>query len=58
MLKIRRLICTSTVITSLLATNIFAAEINSTDKATVKDEHGDIGLGKETASSHTQHPDA
>ena len=58
MLKIRRLICTSTVITSLLATNIFAAETNSTDKATVKDEHGDIGLGKETASSHTQHPDA
>lgn len=57
-MKIHHWICTSVIFASLLAPNIFAAETNSTDKAIVKDEHGDIGLGKETASSHTQHPDA
>jgi len=40
---------------TLLTSNLIAAE---SDKATVKDEHGDIGLGKETAGSHTQNPDA
>src|SRR4029077_13579369 len=43
---------------SLLGNHIFAAATNSADTATVKAEHGDIGLGKETTSTHTQHPDA
>jgi alpha-L-fucosidase len=58
MIRIHRWFYTGTLITSLFGCTLFAAETNSTDKATVKDEHGDIGLGKETASTHTQHPDA
>lgn len=47
---------TSTLLTTLITGNALAAD--TADKATVKDEHSDIGLGKETASSHTQNPDA
>lgn len=46
------------VITTLSAAAVLSAEINSPDRGTVQAEHGDIGLGKETAASHTQHPDA
>lgn len=49
---------TATLISALCACNLVAAETKSTDKSTVKAEHGDIGVGKETADSHTQHPDA
>ena len=49
---------TGILVSSLLGGNLIAAGTNSADKATVKAEHGDIGLGKETASTHTQHPDA
>ena len=48
---------TATVLAVLFAYNL-AAETKSTDKGTVSAEHGDIGVGKETADSHTQHPDA
>jgi len=41
---------------TLVTTSLTAAE--SADKAIVKDEHGDIGVGKQTAATHTQHPDA
>jgi alpha-L-fucosidase len=58
MMKLRLLVYTGAIVASLLGCNLFAATTNSTDTSTVKAEHGDIGLGKETASSHTQHPDA
>ena len=41
---------------ALFTTNLIAAE--GADKAIVKDEHSDIGVGKQSAATHTQHPDA
>src|SRR3569833_2527499 len=52
------LVSTCTLVAILLAGNLPAAENSSTDNTTVKDEHGDIGVGKETAATHTQNPDA
>lgn len=48
----------ATIIAALIAGNVFAAGTNSTDTSTVNSEHGGIGLGEETATSHTQNPDA
>lgn len=47
-----------TIVVAIFATNLFAANTNSADTSTVNAEHGDIGLGKESAESHTQNPDA
>src|SRR6185437_11117170 len=56
MMKLLRWVCTSTITASLLGCTLFAAP-GSTDN-TAKEEHNDIGVGKETASTHTQNPDA
>src|SRR6185437_7493325 len=56
MMKLLRWVCTSTITASLLGCTLFAAP-GSTDN-TAKEEHNDIGVGKETASTHTQYPDA
>lgn len=45
MTKLLLSVYTNTIVTSLLAGSTFAATTNSTDKATVSAEHGDIGLG-------------
>lgn len=57
-MKSRLLASTGAIITSLLGGNLFAAGTNSMDSTTVNAEHGDIGLGKETAATHTLNPDA
>lgn len=53
-----RLLAFSALITPLLCGNSFAAGTRSTDSATVSAEHGDIGVGKETATTHTMNPEA
>ncbi len=58
MTKSRPLVFTATLIAALLSNNLLAAGTNSSDSATVSAEHGDIGVGKETATTHTMNPDA
>jgi alpha-L-fucosidase len=57
-MKFRLLAYTGTIATSVLSANLYAAGTTSSDTTTVNSEHGDIGLGKETATTHTMNPDA
>src|SRR5215469_13006582 len=57
-MKSHLLACTGVIITSLLCGNVFAAGTKSADSATVSAEHGDIGVGKDTATTHTMNPEA
>jgi alpha-L-fucosidase len=57
-MKLRLMACAGVIITSLIGENLLAAGTKSTDSGTVSAEHGDIGVGKETAGTHTMNAEA